>query len=261
MPDAKPTSTTGHIPSPSPADEELGTALEEGVGKESPEAEVFYDASKVRPELKASYVEMQRAYTQKTQELARLRKEAESRGGSSPEDARQAEILRGLLQDTRVVKFLQKLRGEDAMPSGDDDGGTEDDSYVDPSVSAVVEKRVGPLKAELTNLRAQVTASQEWTRFVRAHPDYTVYQEGMVEAMKENPSRNYEDAYSVAFTKHAQKVLAQRRQRSEARNSAPEGGGSGAQATKREKVPSSFQEAVDASLEELSLTRKDIHGM
>jgi hypothetical protein len=239
---------------------ELAAILDEGGGSKEAE-EAFYDASRVRPELRPSFVEMQKAYTQKTQALAEVRKGLEAQKGQLEDAQRQAAILQGLLSDNRVRTFLNRLRAqEQGLPSGEGtltEEGTEDDSQVDPVVHQAVEKRIAPLRDELTQLRARLEVSQERESFVRAHPDYGKYKELMAEAIREDPRRSLWDAYNWAYRKRTESALADARKRLTARRQSPEGAGTAAEVRKVSRV-TNFKEAVDGALDELELSRDDL---
>lgn len=232
-----------------PAAEGTGTTSQPDVAQEV----TFYNASDVPEELRPTFQEMKKAYTQKTQALAAKVKEAESA-------QHHANLFRRLMSDDRVVQFLSQIDQNGtgigpqggAQPSG---GYSSEDADMDPAVAAL-QQQVQKLQGELTRTRQRQDLDAEKQAFIAAHPDWQNYQDGMEEAWKRVPHRSYEDAYNWAFrqsylTRKAN--LERKRTRSQASVERP---GPSADTTRAVKVDS-FGDAVRAALDELGMSRSE----
>ncbi len=168
---------------------------ETGQGQPTPEQaseETFYDASKVPPELQATFREMQGAQTQKSQQTAQLRKQYEA-GLSQFEGAqKKAQVMDQLLQDPRFQDFINTV---DQPQQGT---GYQEDALVDPSVQAHLDSAVAPLQRRVDDLDRRYAAGQELAQLAVKRPDYAKYEGEMLAALKQNPSRTLEDAYNAA---------------------------------------------------------------
>lgn len=140
------------------------------------EGDVFYDATKVPTELKATYLDMQRRFTQKTQNLS--------------ESKQKAELFDQLLQDEEAIAALRELhqrRQGGVSEEEDEDSG---------DVASVVRQEVSPLQQKIRMMEVQ----REKEIFERAHPDWRkeVGEDAMKAVWRENPYLSMEHAYRLA---------------------------------------------------------------
>lgn len=237
---------SGSTADTAPVDQKMTASVDQ-------EVTTFYNATDVPEELRPTFKEMQKAFTQKTQKLASEVKQAESA-------QYHAKLFRELMGDQRVVAYLEELENTgggvgtqaEGLPVR---GYSSEDSEVDPHV-AELRRTVQKLQGEVNRTRQRQDINAEKAAFVTAHPDWKKFEGGMDEAWKRVPQRSYEDAYNWAFrqsylTKKGQ--LERQRSRAQAGVERP---GPVADTKKTHKVDS-FQDAVRASLDELGMSREE----
>lgn len=221
-----------------------GTPAAEGSGEQ-----VFYEPSGVPEGLKASWGEMQKAFTQKTQEVAALRKKLEtdiSQKSQESQAARyKAEVLDQMLRDPEIYAFLQRKAG--TTPA------SPEESDLDPTVANVVTQHLAPVRQELLQLRAQMVDRQEAEDFAREHPDWKDHWDLMQDAWRQDrernrPLRSREAAYDFAFrVKQMERIERAKQARAQQKVSVE---GPGKQGPSPETLPSpkSVQEAAELAL-------------
>jgi len=180
----------------------LGIESEEDEGTEEsedaeggPEEETFYDATKVPAELRPTFREMQGALTRKTQALAEKERKLEQllgNAGNIEEAGYKARILDGLLENPRVVRYLERLN-DGEIP--DDLDGEEAESEL---LDRKVKKAVEPIQRELSEHRMRAQAEKALEEFKRKHPDWEKYRSGMEKAWSTNKLLDLEGAYRWA---------------------------------------------------------------
>ena len=231
-----------------------GSADEEDKGGTAPvDQEVtFYNVDDVPEELRPTFKEMKKAFTQKTQKLAADVKQAES-------SQYHAKLFRELMGDQRVVTFLEGLEttgGGGVGPQREGQasrGYSSEDSEVDPQV-AELRRQVQQLQASMNQTQQKMQLSDDTSAFVASHPDWKKLQDGMEKAWDEDKRRSHTDAYNWAFRQsYLAKKAALERQRSRAQ-AGVERPGSTAETTKMHKI-GSFNDAARAALDELGISR------
>ena len=158
---------------------------------EGSQEETFYDASKVPPELQATFREMQGSLTKKTQSISEIRKQYESELQGLGSVKRKAQVMDQLLRDQRFIDFVN------AVDSGQETWDQEDSS-VDPSVRMHLTQALSPVQQRLSEIERRIAAGQELAQLAARRPDYRNYQSEILEAVRENPNRTLEDAYNAA---------------------------------------------------------------
>jgi len=230
-----------------------GSADEGDKGRTAPvDQEVtFYNVDDVPEELRPTFKEMKKAFTQKTQKLAADVKQAES-------SQYHAKLFRELMSDQRVITFLEGLEttggGVGPQREGQASGGySSEDSEVDPQV-AELGRQVQQLQASMNQTRQRMQLSDDTSAFVASHPDWKKYQDGMEKAWDEDKSRSHTDAYNWAFRQsYLTRKAALERQRSRAQ-AGVEKPGSAVETTKTHRI-GSFHDAARAALDELGMNR------
>ena len=209
-------------------------------------ASTFYNPKDVPEGLRPTFVEMQGAFTKKTQRLSAQLKEADA-------FKYHAGLFNELMADQRVVGFLEQLDSTDSGDAPSAGGSGSEDTEVSPEFIAL-KKQVGVLSQELNRTRQKGELSDERSRFVRAHPDWQEYKGGMDQAWKLDSNRTMEDAYNwsvVSSLRARQGSAANQRRRADASVERP---GSGQDALRPAK-PGSFRSAARAALDEHGLDR------
>ena len=228
---------------------------EEGTGKTAPvdqDGVAFYNAKDVPEELRSTFQEMQKAFTQKTQNLSSQVKQAES-------SQYHAKLFRELMADSRVVTYLEELErtGGGVGSQGAEQsigGNSSEDANVDPQVTEL-RRQVQQLQASMNLTRQKMQVSDEKSAFTTSHPDWEQYKGGMDKAWEEDKSRSYSDAYNWAFRQsYLAKKASLQRQRTRAQAGVERSGP--VTGTKQTHRIDSFQDALRASLDELGMSRE-----
>jgi len=185
-----------------PSQEDPGQAGDQPEGGES-----FYDPSKVPEELQPTFRDMKKAFTQKTQALAEVRRKAEEALRTSSLHQQKAVAFDQLLQDTRVRDFLQRLDNPDS--------GSEDPTESDPVMMQAIERATAPLRQRLEQMQGQLGQRDAFAEFQQSHPDWNKYKGDMQKAWEQDRLagrgfRSYEDAYNWAVVQKVKAVRAQR---------------------------------------------------
>lgn len=235
--------------------EESEVEQPEGEGQGEPPSEgqegtAFYDASKVPEALRPTFLEMQKAFTQKTQAIAGQRANIEGL-------AAKAQTLDQLLQRKEFVDLLYQMKSKDFQ------GPQEEYPNLDPEVvttiQSLIQRELSRVAAPLQDRQAMTEALIEKEQFVKAYPDWEQYRDRMTTAFQRNahnPKFTFEDAYFWARGQAAQEhrsraaVAADRAKRSVERP------GTSRPAPRAEKI-TSFQDAVNAALNELGMKRSE----
>lgn len=212
-------------------------------GAETPQEETFYDATKVPEGLRATFKEMQAAFTQKTQTAADLRKQAE-------QVTYKAQILDQLLQNQQVVSFLQDLQEGKVDETGEE---------VDPNVASIVDRRMAPVQAQLQAMQVRLQIEQERIDFIGKHPDWEQYKDGMKQVWAENPASNLtmEQAYKIAKADVLERQQADRQKRQTVVRSGVETPATQRKTTGAGTVPKTVEEAAEMALKELGISRQE----
>lgn len=214
------------------------------------EPSAFYDASQVPEELQPTFREMQKAFTQKTQQVAEDRK-------ALGEAGYKAQLLDQLLANDQVTEFLRSLRSG-SPPSGGSKGALPAGSDVASIVRAELARHLGPIDEQNRHLAVRL----EKQEFEARYPEYTKVRDIMSEGFKRqqhNGNFTMEDAYFWARGKAA--IEADRRGSVQASRAsrAVEQNGTSRPASQGQKI-NGFWDAVNAALEEGGLDRKRFYN-
>jgi hypothetical protein len=220
-------------------------------------AQTFYDASKVPSELQPTFREMQKAFTQKTQGVADLRRQAALHTQKSV-------VFDQIMADPRVRSFLTQL--DQAS-----DTGSEDLSDVDPVMSQAIERATAPLTQRLSQLQGQLNQQTAFAGFQRSHPDWEQHAGAMQEAWEQDrlagrPQRSFEDAYNWAYVNQARVGQAAPTSRKAQPRKAVESGGIAKAATPsapdlKGDRRTAYRNAVDWALAQHGIDRKALSSL
>lgn len=230
-----------------------GTEVVEGeVQETAPSGEVvesgeqtFYDPADVPTELRPTFLELKKAYTQKTQGLAARQKElseAEYKSG----------LFDDLMRNPQVVGYLRQLRNGEVSEEGE---GSED-LDMDPGVAQAVTRAIDPLRKELSQLQRQTAVDRERSQFTKAHPNWEQYWDGMQKAWREDQNRSMVDAFNWAREEERSVSAKREKQQQKVAQAGVERPGTSAVVTKKIPEKPSWGEAVNAAFEELQLDRR-----
>lgn len=251
----------GALPEQPEGSEELADGADEGGEQSAAEKTVvppvpgkqedgptFYDASKVPPELQATFRDMQRGLTQKFQEIAQTKRDL---AGAEVK----ASYWDAVMSDPEIVQVLASVQ---ARRNGLGSQAGEEDPEGDDG-SAIPDPRVRKLEAQLQELQereaqrqVQSSVATEKARLTAEYPDWEDYRDWMAVALDENPNRTLPDAYLAA------KAMVAKHLKSQAKPSAlpverPGASGKGTR-SKDAPIPDSWQDAVQAELRERGIT-------
>lgn len=217
--------------------------------------EVFYDASKVPEELRASFKEMQGQWTRKNQELSLEKMSLE-------EYKQKSAVYDQLMGDDRVIGFLRQLQEDEArgemqsqeLPEFFDGDPEQFQAVV--NLLKQTQKKLSALEDKQRQAETQQTIRSEFEAFVRRHPDWEQYRGAMSNLFKDDRSLSYEAAYRWARDLAYESKRSQAARKKEALSKSTER--DGVRPTKRiPKKVTTFDEAVRVALEELNMPASD----
>ena len=212
---------------------------------ESAEEQTFYNPADVPTELRPTFLELKKAYTQKTQGLAARQKElseAEYKSG----------LFDDLMRNPQVVSYLRQLRDGEVSEEGE---GSED-LDVDPGVTQAVTRAIDPLRKELVQLQRDTAIDRERSQFTKSHPNWEQYWDSMKKAWKEDQNRSMVDAFNWAREEERSASEKREKQQQKVVQAGVERPGTSAAATKKMPEKPSWDEAVNAAFEEHNLDRR-----
>lgn len=240
------------LPDGSQGGEQSGAEAEVPPVPGSDQAATFYDATKVPPELKPTFQEMQASLTRKYQELANQRRSLEP-------VQQKAQLFDALMADPEVVDVLNTLRtqrGSGGRGSDNGDEGTDAGSGDDPRVRNL-ENQFQQMQRQMEQQLIQSSVFSEREELTKCYPDWPKYRDWMGVAIQENPNRDLEAAYLVARAR----VEEHRRQTQGAKKpplvEAPSSAASRGRPS-HSKTPDSWEDAVRMTLDERGLDRRDL---
>jgi len=225
-----------------------------------PEEKTFFNPADVPEELRPTFREMKKGHTQALQEVAVTRKQLETERQGLGAAAYKAQLFDALTGDPRVQGFLKNLQDQGEGPVLSDE--SETDSTLDPQVEKLLAQRLVPVEKELRTLREQTALAAERQNFLAAHPDFVFdeWKDDLERAWTMVPNLTMEAAFRIARDERTQRDMATMRKKTEAARTTVERGGVPGATAGRPREIKSFRDAVDASLSELNLSRRDFRG-
>lgn len=183
-------------------DDAGGDAPNAGPDGDGALASLDYDDSEIPENLRPLWEKhtkgYQKAFTQKTQAIAEIRKDLERRLGDSQDYAYKAAQLDQVLSIPGVRDAIMRALSDEGGTVGGEAGQAEG---TQPRQVSPEQQRIDRLEAQLRqqqNSQRQAEIIRQAEEFKAQNPDWTKYQDGMQAAWKRNPNLHPTEAYTIA---------------------------------------------------------------